>query len=565
MKRFSQIPFKQIDIEKIQNDFSLLIDEFKNANSFEEQDNAFKKINKYSDEIQTNLTVGEIRYTVDTTSRKNQKNQESIDENSPLISVLYNKFDKELVKAKFRDELEKKYGSHLFRMTEVSLESFDEKIVPELQEQNKLTSEYTKLISSAQIEFKGGTYNLTQMGKFTRNVDRKIRSEASILVAKFFEDNCDAIGEIYDKLVKLRNTMAKKLGYDNFVELGYKLLARTDYNSENVANYRKQIYEDLVPLTNKLFKEQAKRIGEKNPQFYDYNIMFKSGNPKPIGDTKYKLEMAQKMYDELSPETSFFFNFLCKYELMDLEAKPGKSSGGYMTYLPKYKAPFIFANFNGTSGDVDVLTHEFGHAFQGYMSKNIQVPALRSPTLEACEIHSMSMEFITHPWMKNFFGEDDKKYEYYHLADALCFIPYGAAIDEFQHFVYENPEVSHKERMAKFREIEKKYLPHIKYDEAPVLKDGGYWMRQGHLFGSPFYYIDYTLAQVVAFQFFVEDVRNHKRTWNKYVKLCKMGGKFSFTELLEKSKLNNPFVDGTIKKIVKPLKKELQKIDISNY
>ena len=565
MKKFSQMKFKKPDLKKIEREYDEIINEFNSAECFEDQNKALKKMFKYSDHLYTNFSIGYVKYTCDTQDPQNVENQALMDEIEPLIAVFSNKFNKALVNAKFRPELEAKWGKHLFNMVQNQLEVFDEKIVPELQEINKLSSEYVKLMASAKINFKGGVYNLSQMGKFTTSNDRKTRKEATIATSKFFEDNFDELGAIYDKLVKTRHTMAQKLGYENFIDLGYKSLGRTDYNANDVKGYREQIYTDLVPFTNKLFKEQAKRLKVRNPQSYDYNINFLSGNAMPKGDKDYLVEQATKMYAELSDETNVFFTFMKEYELLDLEARQGKAGGGYMTYFPDYKAPFIFSNFNGTSGDVDVLTHEFGHAFQGYMSRNIGCPDYRSPTLEACEMHSMSMEFITYPWMENFFNEDADKYRYSHVCDGLTFIPYGVAVDEFQHFVYENPEVSHEERCAKWREIEKKYLPHIKYDNTPVFEKGGYWLRQGHIFRSPFYYIDYTLAQVVAFQFFNEARRDHAKAWRKYVKLCKMGGKYPFTELVKRASLRNPFIQGTVKNTVKPLKKYLKEFDTSKF
>lgn len=552
-------------MEKIEGDFSALIVNFKEAESFESQNRALMKIFKYMDEIQTNLTIGEIKYTLDTRDKKNVRNMNFIDENSPLIRNWFNEFNKELVHAKFRDQLEEKWGNHLFKLAETSLECFDPSIIKEIQEINKLSSEYTALLASAEIDFNGEICNLSKLSNYAQNEQREIRKKASVLIADFFESNNEKIGKIYGQMVKIRTQMARKLGYKNFVEMGYKMLGRTDYDAKKVGDYRAQIYRDLVPFTERLFKEQAKRIQIKNPQFYDYNIGFLSGNPVPKGRTEFMIRQAKKMYGELSSETGEFFDFLIENELMDLETRLGKSGGGYMTYLPKYKAPFIFSNFNGTSGDVDVLTHEFGHAFQGYMSRNIRCPDYRSPTLEACEIHSMSMEFITYDWMNLFFEEDADKYRYAHLADAITFIPYGATIDEFQHWVYENPEVSHEERCEKFREIEKKYLPHRRYDDTPIFEKGGWWMRQSHIFSSPFYYIDYTLAQVVAFQFFIENEKNHEKAWKKYVRLCKLGGKYPFVALLKKAGLNNPFEEGNVRKVIPALKRYLKSIDISGY
>ncbi len=565
MKKFSEIKVGKLNLDKIKSTLLPLIEEFKNANSFEEQDKLFKKINKEVDNIQTDASIIYVRYTINTQDKKYKKLQEKLDEISPYISQIGNEFNKAMIESEFRSDFENKYGTHLFKMIETSMKCFDEKIIPELQEINKLTSEYTSLIASAQIEYNGEKYTLAQLAKFSDSLDRNVRKEVALLSSKFFEDNDKKIGDIYDKLVKLRTQMAKKLGFESFIELGYYSLGRTDYNAEMVEEYRNQIKKDLVPFSKKLFFRQAKRIKIKNPQYYDYAINFLSGNAKPNGNKEFMINQAKKMYQELSKETDFFFNFMVENELMDLEAKPGKAPGGYMTYFPKYKAPFIFSNFNGTSGDVDVLTHEFGHAFQGYMSRNIEVPDYRSPTLEACEMHSMSMEFLTYPWMNLFFGENEEKYRYSHLVDAICFIPYGATVDEFQHWVYAHPEATHEERCKIYKEIEEQYLPHKKYDDVEIYQKGRFWMKQRHIIESPFYYIDYTLAQVVAFQFFNEDNKNHEKAWKKYVKLCKLGGKYPFTELLDKAHINNPFVDGTIKKTIKPLKKYLDNIDDMKY
>ena len=565
MIKFSEMKPRALNLDKIVKDFKVLIQEFKNAETFAQQDKVLKKVNKFSDELATDMTLISIRFTVNTQDETNKKLQDQLDEISPYISQIFNEFNKELVVAKFRKELEEKYGKHLFNMTENALKCFDEKIIPELMEQNKLTSKYSMILAGAQIEYKGEKYTLAQLAKFADSTDRKVRKEVATLSAKFYEEHDEEIGDIYDKLVKLRTSMAQKLGFKSFTELGYLSLGRTDYDAEMVANYRKQIINDLVPFTQKLFKRQMKRVGIRKPYYYDYAINFLSGNAKPNGNKDFMVEQAKKMYKELSPETDVFFNFLVDYELMDLEAKPGKAPGGYMTYLPKYKAPFIFSNFNGTSGDVDVLTHEFGHAFQGYMSRNINVPDYRSPTLEACEMHSMSMEFLTYPWMNLFFGENEEKYRYSHLADAIVFIPYGCTVDEFQHWVYEHPNATHEERCAKWREIEKSYTPHKQYDECPAFNHGAYWLRQGHIFASPFYYIDYTLAQVCAFQFFVEMRKNHEKAWKKYVKLCKMGGKFPFVTLLENAKLRNPFEEGNVAKVIKPLVKILKEFDTSSF
>lgn len=562
--KFEEYPLVVPSLEELSKEYEKLIAKLEKAKSANEQINTFRQVMKFDDHVETMFTIISIRYSLDTTNETYVHAQDVMDEVAPQLQVYSEKINKIMLNSPYRKELEDAFGTYLFKQLELALKCFDAKIIEDLQKENKLVSKYDKVMAGAKIKFNGQTYNLSQMGKFTTDVDRNVRKKATKAVAKFFEKNHEEIGQIYDDLVHVRDNMAKKLGFKNFVELGYARLGRLDYNDKDVANYRKQIQEVFVPIWVKLFKRQMKRIKIRSPRFYDLGLNYLTGNPRPIGDAHFLVEQARTMYKEMSKETGEFFDFMTENHLMDLEARPGKQGGGYMTYLAEYKSPFIFSNFNGTSGDVDVLTHEFGHAYQGYCSRNIKVPSYRSPTLEACEIHSMSMEFFAWPWMDKFFGENADKYRYAHLADAMMFLPYGVTVDEFQHFVYENPNATHAERCAKWREIEKKYTPLKNYKGFDVYEEGNLWLRQSHIFQTPFYYIDYTLAQVVAFQFLVEMHKNQPRAWAKYNRLCKMGGKYPFTELLNHAHLRNPFEDGSLKKIARPLNKILKSFDDQN-
>ena len=561
--KFSDYPFIVPNEKQFVKKMEKFVEQLKACDNAKDAAKIINRINAYSEEINTEGCIIYVLYTCYTDNEQYKAAQDKIDELSPIFSKYGTEISKILVNAPYRPELEKKFGSFLFKKYENSLKVFDEKVMPELVKENKLSSEYDMILGGAQIEFRGQTLNLSQLGKFMQDKDRATRKAAAIAMDGWLKDNEAKIGQIYDDLVHLRTEIAHKLGYKTFTELGYLRMGRTDYNADMVKVYRDQIARDVVPVCNKLYKLQMKNLGIRKPQYYDYNLMFSSGNPLPAGDAKYLVEQAHKMYSDLGPESKEFFDFMTKYELMDLEARKGKAPGGYQISFDSYKSPFIFSNFNGTQHDVNVLTHEGGHAFQCYLSSGIKVPEYRQPTMESCEIHSMSMEFFAWPYMDGFFGKDAEKYKYSHLADSIEFLAYGATIDEFQHWVYENPNATHDERCAKFHEIELKYTPHKKYDDCPTLAKGTYWLRQSHVFGSPFYYIDYTLAQVVAFQFAIENMKNHEKAWKKYIKLCKCGGKYPFLELLEKNHLRNPFIDGNIKKVIKPLEKVLKGFDTS--
>ena len=561
---FNDYKYEHLDLEKIKGQFSELIDSFERAENVDKQIEAFDKIIKLRNHIETMQTLVSIRHSIDTNDEFYDKENEYMDEISPILFGFTNDFYKALVNSKFKDELIKKYGKLLFDLAENTLKVFSNKIIPDAQEENRLSSKYSKLIASAKIDFDGEELNLSQMVPYTQSKDRNVRIEAAKKVAQFFAENQEEFDNIYDSLVKVRTKMAQKMGYKNYVEFGYKQLSRLEYDAKMVEGYRNQVLENIVPLHTELRKRQEKRLGVEKLRFYDEAIKFNSGNADPHGSPEWILNHGKTMYKELSKETDEFFTFMTENNLLDLLSKKGKMSGGYCTYIPEHKAPFIFANFNGTAHDIDVLTHEAGHAFQVYQSRGFEVPEYLWPTYEACEIHSMSMEFLTWPWMKLFFENDTEKYKFIHLSEALLFIPYGVTVDEFQHWVYENPEVTPQERREKWLEIEKKYLPTRDYGEVDELKNGIFWFRQAHIFSSPFYYIDYTLAQVCAFQFWIKSREDREKAWQDYLNLCKLGGSKSFFELMKSANLKNPFEEGTLAAVIPKIKEYLDSVDDMN-
>lgn len=557
---FNEYKYQRPNLETIEKEFKKAVEIIENSNDLDEVISTIKHINHVRDDFESMQSLASIRNTIDTLDEFYEAEQLFFDENSPLFIGYINEFSKALVACKYVSKLEKEFGKLWFEMIRQSLKTFDISIVNLLQEENKLTTKYTKVVAGAKIEFDGKINNLSQMRIYGESKDRETRKQAEAKVMEFFSENEQEIDNIYDSLVKVRTQIAKQLGFENFTKLGYARLGRLDYDDKDVANYRKQVYEDLVPIANKVYEKKAKLLGIEDLKSYDLGLGFKTGNPTPKGDKAWMVERASKMYHEMSKETGEFFDFMNEHQLMDLEAKAGKAGGGYCTYIPSYKSPFIFANFNGTSGDVEVLTHEAGHAFQVFSSRGFDVPEYRWPTLEACEIHSMSMEFLAWPWMKDFFLDDIDKFKYSHLLGTITFIPYGVLVDEFQHEVYNNPKISVEQRKQIWRKLEKKYLPHKVYDNE-MLEKGTYWYRQGHIFQDPFYYIDYTLAQVCAQQFWIKDQESHENAWNDYYRLCCQGGSKSFLELLKVANLKNPFIDGTVKYVVGHLQKWLEAID----
>lgn len=553
--KFKDMPYQRVDFNQVEKEMKTLMDEFDRAADGEEQFRVHQRYYELKDRVYTQMTIAHIRYDVDTTDEFYDGEHEYYNEKGPVLHNLLLEYEKKLYDSPYREYLEGKIGSVAFKNMELSRKSMDEKLIPLMQEENALTTEYNKLIAGAKIEFDGKVLNLSLLRPYLVNSDRNVRAEAYKKQSAFFQENAEKLDEIYDKLVKNRTAQARAMGYENYLELGYYRMMRNCYGKEEVESFRRQIKESFVPFAEKLHDRRRQRLGLEKLSYIDGAVYFKEGNPAPLGNPEEILAAGQKMYSELSPETKEFYDFMMENELFDVLGRKTKRAGGYMTYMPVYHSPFVFANFNGTSGDVDVITHECGHAFQGYLSGKDPIREHSDITMETAEIHSMSMEFFTQKWMELFFGERAGDYIEMHLEDSAAFIPYGCMVDEFQHIVYENPDMTPAERHAAWLNLESQYRPHLDYTGDPYLSKGAFWQRQQHIYNSPFYYIDYSLAQTCALQYKVKMDEDFHGAWESYLKLCRLSASDFFTNMVKEVGLQSPFEAGCIKNIVEKLEK----------
>lgn len=563
--KFNDIKYQQVDINKFEIEFKMILNRITDAETFEEQDQALVDLHKKRDDFDTMFQLANIRFVMDTRDEFYKKEVEYLDKVSPRYKNLLNQSYSLLHQLKFKDKLIEKRGQRIFDRAEYTATGFDPIIMDDMKVHNKLCTEYTNIKGSAKIEFKGKELNLSQLRKYFFDSDRNVRKKAHQAFWGFFSDNQEKFDDLFDQLVKIRHQMAQKMGYKNFVELGYKWMLRIDYSQEMVANFRRQIAEEIVPITTKLRERQRRRLGYDSLEYYDLNFHFLSGNPSPKGTPDDTIAKAKEMYEELSKETGEFFNYMLEYDLLDLVSREGKNDGGFCWALSNFKHPFIFANFNGTMDDLRVLTHEAGHAFQYFKSRNHEIIEYINPSSETAEIHAMAMEFLTYPWMEKFFKEDTDKYFFSHMNSSLLFLPYGTAIDHFQEIIYENPEYTANQRAEAWKRMEKLYLPDRKMDMNPYLDSGRSWQSIMHIYQMPFYSIDYVLAQICAFQFWQKANKNRTKAWADYVSLCNAGGTQPFLKLLELTNLDSPFEDGIVKNIAADILSYLDGIDDTKF
>ena len=572
--RFTEMPYERPDIEAINKEMQSLTEELEAAASYREAKEVFLKEQELDNRLITVSTLASIRHSIDTRDEFYDKEDAFWNESLPLLQEYQQKFLKAMLKSPFRAAFEQEYGSVYFLNAEIAMKAFSPEIIPEQQKENDLVTSYNKLIASAQIPFEDGVYTIPQMAPFKNDADDARRLAAWKAEGQWYKDHQGELDRIYDELVHLRDKMGRKLGYDGYTQLGYYRMERNCYGKADVEKFREAVRKYLVPIADKIFRDQAERIGCSYPlSFADAQLEFRSGNPRPQGTPDEILEQGRVFYDELSPETSAFFRMMLDNGMLDVLSKEGKQGGGYCTGLPDYRRPFIFANFNGTQGDVEVVTHEAGHAFAYYMNADRVPNTTVWPGMEGAEVHSMSMEFFAWPWAEGFFGPETRKFLYSHLAGALKFIPYGTMVDHFQHIVYEKPEMTPAERHAVWKELLGTYMPWLKLDgEIPFYSEGEGWQRQLHIYCNPFYYIDYCLAQTVSLEIWELIQKDQAKggsekvpadAWAHYMAYTKQGGSRVFTELLKNAGLDSPFEESTLRGICETAAAFLDQYDLT--
>ena len=565
MVKFKEMKYQRPDPEELKATLAALVEKLKSAQSYAQAKEVFLEKEAQMKHIQTQSTLASVRHSIDTRDEFYDGENKFWNATYPELQEYTQAWTMAMLASPFRKDFEAEYGDLMFVNAEIDLKTFDPKIIPQLQKENELTTEYEKLLASAQIPFEGKIYTLSQLTPFKTGADDKLRLAAWKAEGQWYKDNQAEFDRLYDELVKLRDEMGKALGYEGYTTLGYYRMGRNCYDKNDVEKFRAAVQKYLVPVADKIYREQAQRLGVEYPlSFADAALEFRSGNPRPVGTPDDILKAGRDFYDELSPETSEFFRTMLEGELLDVLSTEGKQSGGYCTAIPDYNVPFIFANFNGTQGDVEVVTHEAGHAFAAWLNRDRVPMEYVWPGMEACEVHSMSMEFFGESHAEGFFGPDAKKFLYSHLAGAITFIPYGTMVDHFQHEVYAHPEMTPKERHGVWKKLLGVYMPWLKLDgDIPFYADGEGWQRQHHIYSSPFYYIDYCLAQTVSLQFWALIQKDKKDAWDHYMAYARQGGSRVFTELLKNAGLESPFEEACLQGVCAAADKRLSEFDLT--
>lgn len=556
--KISEIQYKRVDVEALAKKFDAFVDKFIASNNVDEQIRIDEQIDDMGIELSTMGSLSYIRFSLNTRDEFYVKENEYYDAQYPKLSNVANKYAKALLNNKHKDEFFKHFVKVRRVNTELRAKAMDEKIIPDLVKENEIVMEYTKLMGSLMFDYEGKKIPPPLMSAYFTNSDRKVRKNAMQACGKQLNENkefINSLDDIYDKLVKTRTETANKMGLKSYTNFAEYRLTRNAYSRDDIAKFRANVLKYFVPLVSKIKASVAKKLNLDKIYVYD-NAVYTSKEPRPKGTVEEIFNSGAKMYKHLSPELDKLFKLMTDTEAFDVLSREGKWGGGYCTTLDSYKQPFILANFNGTAGDIDVLTHEFGHAFAAYNSFNLP-ESQRSATSDIAEIHSMSMEFFAHRYMKDFFGDLSDEYIFSHIAKSMTFIPYGTIVDYFQEVCYDKPNMTPAERNKLWLSLEAQFQPHMSNGDIQFYNEGRRWQRQMHIYERPFYYIDYCLAQCVAFQFLALLKKDYDSAFAKYVKLVKLCGSLSFTDLLAECGLSSPFEEQTFIDITQAIEKTI--------
>lgn len=546
---FNDMPYRRVTFEEIEARYQTLFATIRSIRSEEECLPALKAYYGLLDKM-TPMDLCYVRHDMDLNEPFYAEEQRYYNEIGPKIMALSHQLEGILLDSPFSACFEKLMGSFAFSLMRSARDSRDSRLIPLEQEENSLSSRYSVVTANAKAEVDGNLVSRSSLAAQQQSPNRETRRKASAAIAASWASQREELEEIFHQLVRNRDRQAKLLGYPDYVELAYLRMNRIGYTREDVSRFREQVKKSLVPLAAAIHEQKKKRLGLEHLYSFDSPLNFPDGNPVPLGGTDFCLEMSREMFRKLSPETAEFIDFLMDNGLYDVELRDGKCGGGYCMYMTAYRAPFIFANFDGTSDNAYIMSHEGGHAFYAYLKRSEEIRDRCGYTSEMAETHAMAMEFFVSPYMELFFGPRAEDYRRMHRENAVSRIIYQCQQDEFQQIIYEHPEFSKAQRNEVWEELERAYFPFREYTEEEQQRIGHRWQCIPHLYHWPFYAIDYGLAQVCALQYARWMDEDKDGAWQSYLRFCRASGNMNFPEALEAAGLVSPFAEGCLDHLV---------------
>ena len=511
-----------------------------------------------------------IGMTCDTENEDKQSAFMSFVENiRPKMSEVSNKIDLKIASLDFLESLPERYDL-ILRSMHNSIEIFREENIPLSVECTRLSTEYQKITGAMTVEFDGMERTMPQMRKFLESNDRDIRRLAWTKVRKRRMVDSERISEIMDDLVRIRHTIAINSGFENYVDYAFRSMERFDYTPNDCLAFHEAVAIHCMPLIHSINEERRNGFGYDKLMPWDVNE--KSGDSpdifgrpplQPFEEVDDLVSTTSKIFHLLSPELGAMFDRLIEGNVLDLDSRKGKAPGGYQYNLEKTGLPFIFMNASGQQGDVETMIHEAGHAFHTMYCSHHELIQDRNYPIEFAEVASMSMELLTQPYWDEFYDskETSDRARKMHLEAIIGLLAWICRIDAFQHWMYSNPSHTREERSKTWLDLREKYGPRTDwsgFEEDESL----FWQTQGHLFGAPFYYIEYGIAQLGALQIWMTQLKDPEKALNDYANAMKLGNTRTLPHLFRSADIRLSFDKEHIGNLVGLVKRSLSELSV---
>ena len=481
----------------------------------------------------------------------------------PVLKPYYNALRTKYLDCPHRKELPASRFVVFDRMMQNQRDLYRESNIPRETELAELKQQYQEILGAMTVEFRGQESTLVQMSRFLEETDRPTRQEAWELMARRRLQDREKLDTIFNQMLSLRGEIAREAGFQRYTDFAYRERERFDYSEKEAVTFQNAIEHVVVPLVNELNEERRKRLGLGTIRPWDLEVDILGRSPlRPFTSAEDLAERTGTIFNQIDPELGAQFAFMRQRGLLDLANRKGKAPGGYQATLEDDRLPFIFMNAVGVDGDLRTLLHEGGHAFHTLAARGEPLSAYRHAPIEFCEVASMSMELLGCKDLETLYSPEDAQRSYRQLLEGIVkFLPYMAAVDAFQHWVYDHPGHSVPDRQAAWNQLLDRFGAKVDWSGYEDVRTSS-WHRQLHVFLYPFYYIEYGIAQLGALQVWQNARTDRPAAIAAYRRGLSLGGARPLPELFSTAGIRFDFTEPTLRSLIEDVRAELGRLAV---
>ncbi|MGG2933148.1 M3 family oligoendopeptidase [Bacillus pacificus] len=561
MQRLNTIDIS--NVLELENTLSALLNEV--ISSKLELENWLKKQSTFIWEIEEQLRSHYIAFQCNTDNKKIKDTFEYDQQYvRPLLKRYQNSFDNKYLESPFRMELDPETYSLLDKKIKNAKTLFCEKNIDLEVNEDKLVTEYFEITGGLTALWDGEEKTITELQSYLQDPDRHIRKKAKTLISETFLSVEDKLQHILNELIVIRDQKAKNIQLHNYRDYMFKKHERFDYTPEDCYELAESIRKYVVPLIDKIYNKKKSELQVESLRPWDLKATAPNQKVlKPIEKASDLIEKSSHILHKLDHEFSALLERMHKNNCLDLESRKGKGPGGFCEYLPTSQLSFIFMNLNHTHYDVTTFLHEMGHSIHNDCMKQLELQKYLEIPSESAELASMTMELFSMEYWDTFYENKEEfiKAKLDFFKGIVKYLPQMLIVDQFQHWMYENPNHTAKERNEKYLELHNTYQSNIVNIEGYENWVATGWLPVLHIFEIPFYYIEYAIAQLGALQMYKQYKENPKQALENYKKALSLGSSKSLTEIYEAAGIRFDFSGEIIKELMLFVEEELELLE----